>query len=37
MATDSTTPGIVPRPPKIDTPPSSTIATTLSSSPKPAL
>ena len=33
MAADSTTPSTVPLPPKIDTPPKSAIATTLSSSP----
>ena len=32
MTTDSTTPSTVPRPPKIETPPNRTIATTLSSS-----
>ena len=37
MTIDSTTPGSVPRPPKMETPPKSTIATTVSSSPVPAL
>ena len=36
IAADSTTPMIEPRPPKIDTPPKSTMATTVSSRPVPA-
>jgi hypothetical protein len=36
MTTDRTTPITVPRPPKIETPPNRTIATTLSSRPVPA-